>query len=103
MWSQAELGTKGKDPMARGVPYSNYRMTVRVELENVPGEFARLAAVLAEEKANLGAVDIVEVTRKRMIRDVTFDGSSETHAKRVIDRLKADDHFKVISASDRIF
>jgi malate dehydrogenase (oxaloacetate-decarboxylating) len=78
-------------------------MTVRVELQNVPGQFARLATLLAEEKANLGAVDIVEVTRDRMVRDVTFDANSETHAKRVIERLQAADGFHVISASDRIF
>ncbi|MEX2285712.1 MAG: NAD-dependent malic enzyme [Planctomycetaceae bacterium] len=78
-------------------------MTVRVELQNVPGQFARLATLLAEEKANLGAVDIVEVTRGRMIRDVTFDANSDAHANRVIERLKAADGFEVISASDRIF
>lgn len=89
--------------MPRSVPYSNYRMTVRVELQNVPGQFARLATLLAEEKANLGAVDIVEVTRDRMVRDVTFDANSEAHAKRVIERLKAADGFNVVSASDRIF
>jgi malate dehydrogenase (oxaloacetate-decarboxylating) len=89
--------------MPRSVPYSNYRMTVRVALQNVPGQFARLATLLADEKANLGAVDIVEVTGERMVRDVTFDASSEAHAKRVIERLKGADGFKVISASDRIF
>jgi malate dehydrogenase (oxaloacetate-decarboxylating) len=89
--------------MPRSVPYSNYRMTVRVELQNVPGQFARLATLLADEKANLGAVDIVDVTRERMVRDVTFDANSEAHANRVIERLKGAEGVKVISASDRIF
>ena len=40
-------------------PYSNYRLTVRLELANKPGMFAKVAAVLAEEGANLGAVDVV--------------------------------------------
>jgi malate dehydrogenase (oxaloacetate-decarboxylating) len=71
-------------------------MTVRVELQNVPGQFARLATLLAEEKANLGAVDIVEVTRDRMVRDVTFDANSEAHAKRVIGRLKTADGITVL-------
>src|SRR5262245_35953371 len=97
------MKTLRRHSMPRSVPYSNYRMTVRVELQNVPGQFARLATLLAEEKANLGAVDIVEVTRDRMVRDVTFDANSETHAKRVIERLKAAQGFTVISASDRIF
>jgi len=65
-----------RDSMPRSVPYSNYRMTVRVELQNVPGQFARLATLLAEEKANLVAVDIVEVTCERMVRDVTFDANT---------------------------
>ncbi len=92
-----------RDSVPRGVPYSNHRMTVRVELQNVPGQFARLATLLAEERANLGAVDIVDVTRERMVRDVTFDANTEAHAKRVIDRLKSAEGIKVVSASDRIF
>lgn len=40
-------------------PYSNYRLTVRLELGNRPGMFAQVATALAEEGANLGAVDIV--------------------------------------------
>jgi malate dehydrogenase (oxaloacetate-decarboxylating) len=89
--------------MARSAPFSNYRMTVRVELQNVPGQFARLAYVLAGENTNLGAVDIVEVTRQRMIRDVTFDANSEGHAKRVIAKLKRTEGVHVLWASDRVF
>ena len=46
-------------------PYSNYRLTVRLELANKPGIFARVAALLAEEQANLGAVDLVSATKTR--------------------------------------
>ncbi|HKO31296.1 MAG TPA: NAD-dependent malic enzyme, partial [Nitrospiraceae bacterium] len=54
-------------------PYSNYRLTVRLELANIPGMFAKVAAILAEEGANLGAVDVVSATADRMVPDVTFD------------------------------
>jgi malate dehydrogenase (oxaloacetate-decarboxylating) len=84
-------------------PYSNYRLTVRLELANKPGVFARLAALLAEEQANLGAVDIVSATKTRMIRDVTFDVQSEAHGEKVLARLDALPDVTVISASDRIF
>ncbi len=84
-------------------PYCDYRMTVRVELSNQPGQFARLATVFALEGANLGAIDIVEVKRGRMIRDITFDAQSEAHAAKVVERLKALPGVKVRSASDRIF
>jgi malate dehydrogenase (oxaloacetate-decarboxylating) len=84
-------------------PYSNYRLTVRLELANKPGVFARVAALLAEEQANLGAVDIVSATKICMVRDVTFDAQSEAHGKQVLARLGALPDVTVVSASDRIF
>src|SRR5580765_345987 len=84
-------------------PYSNYRLTVRLELANTPGMFAKVAAVLAEEGANLGAVDIVSATSGRMVPDVTIDVQSEAHGERVLARIRALPDVKVLSASDRIF
>ncbi|PIU40090.1 MAG: NAD-dependent malic enzyme [Candidatus Omnitrophica bacterium CG07_land_8_20_14_0_80_50_8] len=84
-------------------PYSNYRLTVRLSLENKPGVFASVADLLAKEKVNLGAIDIVEVTKEKMIRDITFDAASDAHGKKLIDRLNALEKVKVVSASDRIF
>jgi malate dehydrogenase (oxaloacetate-decarboxylating) len=84
-------------------PYCDYRMTVRVEIPNQPGQFARMAALFAAEGANLGAIDIVEVRRNRMVRDITFDAQSEAHAEHVVSALRALPGFKVRSASDRVF
>ncbi len=84
-------------------PYSNYRLTVRLELANTPGMFAKVAAVLAEEGANLGAVDIVSATADRMVPDVTFDVQNEAHGEQVLARIRALPDVKVLSASDRIF
>jgi malate dehydrogenase (oxaloacetate-decarboxylating) len=84
-------------------PYADYRMTVRLEIPNLPGQFARIATVLAEEGANLGAIDIVEARRDRMVRDITFDAQTEAQAQRVLERLKALPGLHVRSASDRIF
>ncbi|HEV2948606.1 MAG TPA: malic enzyme-like NAD(P)-binding protein [Gemmataceae bacterium] len=89
--------------MPDSAPYCDYQMTVRVEIPNQPGQFARIATALAEEGANLGAIDIVEVRRGRMVRDITFDTESEAHAERVLQRLKAMPELHVRSASDRLF
>ncbi|HMU54215.1 MAG TPA: NAD-dependent malic enzyme [Nitrospira sp.] len=93
------------DPVAMNDigPYSNYRLTVRLELANKPGMFANVAAVLAMEGANLGAVDIVSATSASMVRDVTFDVRDEAHGEHVLLRLGALPDVKVLSASDRIF
>lgn len=84
-------------------PYSNYRLSVRLELANRPGMFARVATTLAEEGANLGAVDIVSAGPDKMVRDITFDVQSEEHGERVLKRLGQVPDVRVLSASDRIF
>jgi malate dehydrogenase (oxaloacetate-decarboxylating) len=84
-------------------PYCDYCVTVRVEIPNRPGQFARLATALAEENANLGAIDIVGVKSDRMVRDITFDAQSEAHANRVLERLRTLPEVRVLSASDRVF
>ena len=84
-------------------PYSNYRLTVRLELANKPGMFAKVASVLAEEGANLGAVDLASATADRMVRDVTFDVRDEAHGERVLAKLNDLPDVTVLSASDRIF
>ena len=84
-------------------PYSNYRLTVRLDLANKPGMFAKVASALAEEGANLGAVDLASATADRMVRDVTFDVRDEAHGERVLAKLNNLPGVTVLSASDRIF
>ncbi len=85
------------------IPYSNNRLTIRLELINKPGIFASVATLLAREKANLGAVDIVEATHQKMVRDITFDVLSEEHGNKVLKRLKSLEGIKIVSSSDPIF
>ncbi len=79
------------------------RLTVRLELLNKPGIFARVVKIIADEHANLGAVDIVEAMPHKVVRDVTFDIADEKHGQRIIDALNAVENIKVISFSDPIF
>lgn len=84
-------------------PYSNYRMTVRLELTQRPGVFAQLATAIAEEGASIGAVDIVSASRTNVIRDMTLDVQSEEHGERVLKHLNNLSDVRVIASSDRIF
>ena len=89
--------------MGSDTPYSNYRLTVRLELKNEPGIFASVTALLAKEKANLGAVDLIEASRDKMVRDITFDAASEDHGNKILTRLKKLEKVCILSASDPIF
>ncbi len=81
---------------------SNNRFTIRLELVNKPGVFASVAALIASAKADLGAVDIVEATPKKVIRDVTFDVASQKDADRILKGLGLLKNVRVIAVSDRI-
>lgn len=83
--------------------YSNNRLTVRLELINAPGVFASVVTLLASENANLGAVDIVDATREKIVRDITFEVASEKQGLRVLENLKKLKNIKVVSSSDPIF
>ncbi|MCR4336719.1 MAG: NAD-dependent malic enzyme [Candidatus Omnitrophica bacterium] len=82
---------------------SSHGITVRLELLNKPGVFAEVAEVLADEDANLGAIDIIEVAPDKLIRDVTFDITSQGHGQRIIEILKKLENVKVVSFSDPVF
>ncbi|MBI3616821.1 MAG: NAD-dependent malic enzyme [Candidatus Omnitrophica bacterium] len=79
------------------------KLTVRLELVNKPGVFAQVVKVIAKGNANLGAVDIVEVTPHKVIRDVTFDVASDEHGQRIIEALNKLENIKVVSFSDPVF
>jgi hypothetical protein len=64
-------------------PCCDYRVTVRVELSNQPGHFARLAAAIAEEKASLGAIDIVEARRDKK-SSTRYLGAAQTVADHLV-------------------
>ncbi len=81
---------------------SNNRFTVRLELINKPGVFAKVATLIAAANADLGAVDIVDVTPGKIIRDVTFDVASEKDADIILKDLAKLKNVKVIAVSDRV-
>ena len=80
----------------------NNRYTVRLELVSKPGVFAAVATLIASEKADLGAVDIVEVNAQKIIRDITFDVEKEKDADKILNGLKQLKNVRVIAVSDRV-
>ena len=84
-------------------PSSGLKMTVRVALGNRPGVFARVATALAEEGANLGAVDMVTADAEQIVRDITFEVRDEAEGRRAVARLQAVPNVRLLPAPDRVF
>jgi malate dehydrogenase (oxaloacetate-decarboxylating) len=82
---------------------ASYSFTMRLELPQRAGSFARVAGAIGEEGAMLGAIDLVRVDRGGVVRDVTVACADAGHAERVVGAVRAIDGVNVVSVSDRTF
>ncbi len=90
-------------PAARLQTSASYSFTMRMQIPQHSGAFARVAHAIAETDAMLGAIDLVRVESKRMIRDVTVACVDSAHAETVVGAVRALDGITVESVSDRTF
>ncbi|HUI44391.1 MAG TPA: NAD-dependent malic enzyme [Nitrospirota bacterium] len=81
----------------------SYSITIRVEIENRIGMFARIAMAISSVGGDLGSVDIVRVEKGKIIRDVTVNAQNEDHEKAIVKGIRAIPGVKVIRIMDRTF
>jgi len=89
--------------MVNATPGASHSITIRLEIENVPGQFAKVASVVGDLGGNMGAVDIVGVKKNVIIRDLTIDTSNEDHAAEIVEAVKQMSGINVRNVSDRVF
>jgi malate dehydrogenase (oxaloacetate-decarboxylating) len=80
-----------------------YRLVIRLEIDNLPGMFAEVAKAIAARGGSLGAIDLVEATPKKHVRDVTVDVPDEATGERLAADLQDLAGVVVRSVSDRTF
>jgi malate dehydrogenase (oxaloacetate-decarboxylating) len=84
-------------------PSASYSVTMRVRIPQRPGSFANVASALGGAGAILGAIDLVRVERRMVIRDVTASCVDGAHAERVVEAVRALDGVEVEWVLDRTF
>ncbi len=84
-------------------PSASYSQTVRVELKNEPGMLGRVTSAIGKAGGDIGAVDLVEVGKSTVTRDLTFKARDETHGQQIVERIKAVEGAHVVNVSDRTF
>ena len=85
------------------LPVASYSLTVRVRIANRTGMLGTVTSAIGTEGGDIGAIDIVEVGRENVTRDITFKASDEAHGQRITDRLRTLDGVAVVNVSDRTF
>ena len=85
------------------VPSPSYSITIRVEIDNKVGMFAKLATALSYAGGDLGSIDIVRVEKGKIIRDITVNARDEKHEKAISSSYKKHRGVKVLRVMDRTF
>jgi len=85
------------------VPSASYSLTVRLEIWNRPGMLGQVTSAIGEAGGDIGAVDLVEMTRDRVIRDITIKARDSVHGQAIVDRLRRVEGVRVVNVADRTF
>jgi malate dehydrogenase (oxaloacetate-decarboxylating) len=89
--------------MAPLTPSAGYTLTLRVNLQNVPGTLGRLTTAIGRAGGDLGAVDLVEHRGKVLVRDLTVKCRDEAHGQQIVRAAQDVSGVEVRSVSDRTF
>jgi malate dehydrogenase (oxaloacetate-decarboxylating) len=89
--------------MAQLTPSAGYTLTLRVNLENVPGTLGRLTTAIGRAGGDLGAVDLVEHRGKVVVRDLTVKCRDEAHGQAIVRAAQSVDGVEVRGVTDRTF
>ena len=72
-------------PTTTSAPSASYSLTVRLEIENKPGMLGKVTSAIGKAGGDIGAVDLVEMTGGRVLRDITIKASDSQHGQAIID------------------
>jgi malate dehydrogenase (oxaloacetate-decarboxylating) len=88
----------------RGLQTSaSYSFTMRLQVPQEAGAFARVASAIGDARAMLGAIDLVRVESDHVVRDVTVACVDGDHAEAVVGAVRQLPGVRVDSVSDRTF
>jgi malate dehydrogenase (oxaloacetate-decarboxylating) len=76
--------------------------TVRVRNENRPGTLANLLAAVADMRASVGTIELVNETAQSVVRDITVYAEDAEHMDKVIEAMRANRGTRVIEVRDEV-
>jgi malate dehydrogenase (oxaloacetate-decarboxylating) len=84
-------------------PSAQYRLTIRVRMDDAPGALGQVTAAIGEAGGVVGAVDLVEMDGPLSLRDIVVDASGRDHWARILEAIEAVPAATVIDTTDRTF
>lgn len=82
---------------------ASYSITMRLRYSDLPGLLGKITSAIGEADGFIGAVDIVDVRKGQITRDITVSAVDVDHGQRIVERVRALGDVEVIKVSDRTF
>jgi malate dehydrogenase (oxaloacetate-decarboxylating) len=96
------IGQKS-DRMVQLTPNPSFSLTIRIQIPNQAGMLAHVTQAIALAGGSIGQIDLIEQTRKELVRDISIDAYSTEHAETIVAAVKALNDIKVVNVYDRTF
>lgn len=84
-------------------PNPSFSLTIQMKIPNQAGMLAKVTQAIAEAGGSLGTLDVIERTRKCIIRDVNVDAASTEHAEEIVKIVRSLSEIQVLRVYDRTF
>ncbi len=84
-------------------PSVSYSITARLQIDNKVGMLGKVASAIGEAGGDIGAVDIVTVSNRAILRDISINARDRVHASEIVARLKKIPGVSLVNVSDRTF
>ncbi len=84
-------------------PSAQYSVTLRVEIDHLPGMLGKVASAIGGAGATIGAVDLVSVENAHTIRDITVETGDAADWPRLTEAVNAVAGARVLDTTDRTF
>ncbi|HMD51704.1 MAG TPA: malic enzyme-like NAD(P)-binding protein, partial [Solirubrobacteraceae bacterium] len=84
-------------------PSAQYRLTIRVKLDDSPGILGGVTSAIGEAGGMVGAVDLVKADGDHSLRDIVVDASGSDHWKLIVAAIDAVAGAEVLDTTDRTF
>jgi malate dehydrogenase (oxaloacetate-decarboxylating) len=84
-------------------PSAQYSLTLRVEIDHLPGMLGKVASAIGDAGGTIGAVDLVQVEGPHTIRDITVETGDAEDWPRLTDAVNSVPGARVLDTTDRTF
>src|ERR1700734_2772010 len=84
-------------------PSAQYSLTLRVEIDHLPGMLGKVASAIGDAGGTIGAVDLVQVEGSHTVRDIPVDTGDASDWPRLSDAVNAVPGARVLDSTDRTF